>query len=225
MPLGALGLVVQSVTFGAVVMAPYLANHRGLETADGRRGWQGQVAPTVKRDGEALCIGFFDAADMTDGTGNMGVYFQEGPKVLPRETVADHAVRDEEQADATFERHFEPVMRSHLDKILARDSEAPVRARNPNMPELDLWTIAADPPGIPRAVRRMQRHASGHVCADALAAPVQSSVALTVANDGRTCGAHSLRWRAHAGAWAWRAGLRRTLQVRTTMTLDRSLAS
>ena len=123
-----------------------------------------------------------------------GRVFQEGAKVLPRETVAEHAVRDEEQADDTFDRHFERVMRSHLDQILA--AEAPVRERNPDMPLLDLRTIVADPPGIPRAVRHMQRHASGGVCADARAAQVHSSVA----NGGRTCGARSLRWRAHAGA-------------------------
>jgi hypothetical protein len=185
--------------FASVVMAPYFANHRGLETEDGKRGWEGQVAPTVKRDGEPLCIGFCDAEAMTDGTGNMVVYFQEGAKVLPRETVADHAVRDEEQADETFAGHFERVMRGHLDAILARDAQ--VRERNPDVPELDLWSIAADPPGTPRAVRRMQRHASGHVHGDARALRVHSNVATR----GRTCRAHCLRRRAQAGAWARRA--------------------
>ena len=180
--------------FGAAVMPPYFANHRGLETDAGKRGWEGPVAPTVKVDGEALCVGFFAAADMVGGTGPVVVFFQEGAKVLPRDTVAEHAVRDEGQADDTFDRHFERVMRSHLDQIVA--AEAPVRERNPDMPLLDLRTIVADPPGIPRAVRHMQRHASGGVCADARAAQVHSSVA----NGGRTCGARSLRWRAHAGA-------------------------
>ena len=153
--------------FGSVVMPPYFANHDGLETADGKRGWEGQVAATVKRDGEALTIGFFAAANMMDGTGNMQVFFREGAKVLPRETCANFAVRDDEQADETFGNHFERVMRSHLDAILA--AEAPVRERNPHMPLLDLASIAADPPGIPRAVRRMQRHASGQVHGDARA--------------------------------------------------------
>ena len=163
------------LAFGAVVMPPYFANHDGLETDDGKRGWEGQVAPTVRRDGEPLTIGFFDAAAMTDGGGNMQVFFREGAKVLPRDTCADFAVRDDEQADETFRNHFERVMRGRLDAILADDAK--VRERNPHMPLLDLDTIAADPPGILSAVRRMQRHASGHVHGCARAPCVHSSVA------------------------------------------------
>jgi hypothetical protein len=186
-------------------MPPYFANHDGLETDDGKRGWEGQVAAMVKRDGEPLTIGFFDAAAMKDGTGNMQVFFREGAKVLPRETCANFAVRDDEQADDAFGNHFERVMRGHLDPILAADAQ--VRERNPHTPLLDLATIAADPPGIPRAVRRMQRHASGHVHGDARAPRVHSMprVHSSVATRGRTCRAHCLRWRAQAGAWARRA--------------------
>ena len=49
---------VKFLGFGAVVMPPYFANHH-LQTDDGKRGWEGQVAATVKRDGEPLTIGFF----------------------------------------------------------------------------------------------------------------------------------------------------------------------
>ena len=180
------------------MIPPYFANHDGLETADGKRGWEGQVAATVKRDGEPLTIGFFDAAAMKDGTGNMQVFFREGAKVLPRETCANFAVRDDEQADDAFGNHFERVMRGHLDPILAADAQ--VRERNPHTPLLDLATIAADPPGIPRAVRRMPHSACQWPCAWRC-----PRVHSSVATRGRTCRAHCLRWRAQAGAWARRA--------------------
>ena len=50
---------VKFLGFGAVVMLPYFANHQGLQADDGKRGWEGQVAATVKRDGEPLTIGLF----------------------------------------------------------------------------------------------------------------------------------------------------------------------
>ena len=50
---------VKFLGFRAVVMPPYFANHQGLQTDDGKRGWEGQVAATVKRDGEPLTIGLF----------------------------------------------------------------------------------------------------------------------------------------------------------------------
>ena len=121
--------------FAAVVMEPYLANHTGLLMSDGiEGGTDEEVAATYKQPGVGpMAVGFVEPKDVEEGNDTVFVYFVEGGKVLPHSTYAQHVVRAEDQADVLFERHFEVVMRDHLNLR--------------SVPELeDLAEYAVDPP-------------------------------------------------------------------------------
>jgi hypothetical protein len=116
-------------------MEPYLANHTGLLMSDGiEGGTDEEVAATYKQPGVGpMAVGFVEPKDVEEGNDTVFVYFVEGGKVLPHSTYAQHVVRAEDQADVLFERHFEVVMRDHLNLR--------------SVPELeDLAEYAVDPP-------------------------------------------------------------------------------
>ena len=130
--------------FAAVVMEPYLANHTGLVMSDGiEGGTDDEVAATYKQPGVGpMAVGFVEPKDVEDANGTVFIYFVEGGKVLPHSTYEQHVVRDEDQADELFKRHFENVMRAHLN---LRD-----------VPELEeLLECAVDPPAGAAGSRRL----------------------------------------------------------------------
>jgi hypothetical protein len=132
--------------FAAVVLEPYLANHTGLVMSDGiEGGTDEEVAATYKQLGVGpMAVGFVEPTDVEGEDSTVFVYFVEGGKVtvLPHSTYEQHVVRDEEQADELFKRHFKDAMRDHLNLR--------------SVPELEeLLKCAVDPPGGAAGSRRL----------------------------------------------------------------------